>query len=125
MAEKMFTEDEAMHLVAREVAKQRMSDMERKISDNDTKTSIALAEIKTQIKQVINMIEKQSIEEDHTRKELKEEIERDFATKSDLKVVEVKLDGLVTKIAMVVGTLTAIGLVIKWIMEVAQATGKI
>ena len=125
MTEKMFTEDEAMHLVAREVAKQRMGDMEKKISDNDTKTSIALAEIKTQIKQVINMIEKQSIAEDRTLKELKEEIERDFATKADLKAVETKLDGLVGKIAMVVGTLTAIGLVIKWVMEVAQAAGKI
>jgi len=124
MAEKMFTEDEAMHMVAREVAKQRMSDMEKKISDNDTRTSIALAEIKTQIKHVINMIEKQTLEEDRTRKELKEEIEREFATKADLKIVETKLDGLVTKIAMVVGTLTAIGLVIKWFMEVANAAGK-
>lgn len=123
--EKTYTEDEAMHLVAREVAKQRMGDMEKKISDNDTKTSIALAEIKTQIKHVINMIEKQSLEEDRTRKELKEEIEKDFATKADLKAVETKLDGLIVKITMIVGTLTAIGMVAKWVIEMANAANKI
>lgn len=122
---RMFTEDEAMHLVAREVAKQRMGDMEKKISENDTKTSIALAEIKTQINQVILMFEKMTIDQSKERKELKEEIERDFATKADLKAVETKLDGLVIKITMIVGTLTAVGLVIKWAIEVGHAAGKL
>lgn len=117
----MLTEEEAAHLVAREVAKQRMGDMERKISENENKVTISLAELKQQINQVMLMIEKQNVEQGKSSKELKEEIEKEFASKLDLQRVENKLDGLLMKITVVVATVSTIGAAISWFLNVSKA----
>ncbi len=118
MPEKVFTEDEAMHLVAREVAKQRMSDMERKIAENDHKVTVALTELKQQIAQVIIMIDKQSLDNDKNDKELKGEIEKDFASKSDLIRLENKLDSLSKSIHTTIAVIAIVGAVIAWVLNV-------
>lgn len=116
----MMTETDAMHLVAREVAKQRMGDMERKINENDSKTSLALLEIKAQISQVITMIKEQTAKQEENRKEFKKEIEDEFASKIDLERLENKLDQMFLKITVTVGTLISVGLLIEWAVSVAN-----
>lgn len=118
MSEKMITETEAMHIAAREVAKQRMSDMERKIADNDHKTTVALTEIKQQISQVINMIDKQSAEQDKNDKELRSDIEKEFASKLDLQRIESKLDSLNKSIYIAIAVVIAVGAAITWAVNI-------
>lgn len=116
----MMSQDEAWHLVAREVAKQRMADMERKINENDSKTSIVLTDIKMQMAQVIEMIKQQTQKQEENKKELKKEIEKEFASKIELERLENKLDKLFLKITVTVGTLVAIGAVGSWILTAAN-----
>jgi hypothetical protein len=121
MSDKVFTEDEAMHLVAREVAKQRMSDMERKIDQNDHKTTVALTEIKQQISQVIVMIDKQSLEQEKSDQSLKVEIEKEFASKLDLQRLESKLDSLSTRIYVAISVIAAVGAAVTWAISTFKA----
>jgi len=125
MTERMFTEDEAMHLVAREVAKQRMSDMERKIADNDHKVTVALAKLEQQIGQVITMIDKQSLEQNKSVKDLREEIEKEFASKLDLQRVENKIDQLWVKIATSIVVVSIFSGVVGWIISTAINATKV
>lgn len=116
----MMSEADAMHLVAREVAKQRMSDMEKKINENDSKTALALLEIKAQIQQVITMIKEQTEKQEENRKEFKQEIEEEFASKIDLIRLENKLDKMFLKITVTVGTIVSGGLLVEWALSVAN-----
>lgn len=117
----MLTRDEAMHLVAREVAKQRMTDMERKIAENESKTSVALTKIELQVAQVITMIKEQNIKAIEDKKEFKKEIESEFASKIDLERLENKLDQLVLRITVTVGTIVSVGLLVGWLLSAASS----
>lgn len=122
MTEKTYTEDEAMHLVAREVAKQRMGDLERTVRDGETKTAVGLAELKTQIGHVILMIDKKSLEEDGIRKEFKKDIDKEFATKIDLQRLENKLDQMWLKITVSVAAIVGAGVFVSWLLGAANVT---
>ena len=98
-----YTASEMQHLVAREVMKHRMTDLEQNLArsaDNvDTmfgKVNIALAEIK----QGIAMSDAHLKE---CRDDLRKEVDRDFATKLELQILEGKVDKMWAKITVAVG----------------------
>jgi hypothetical protein len=122
MTEKTYTETEALHLVAREVAKQRMGDMEAKIAENDSKTATAMTELKLRIEGLHNLIEKQNLERVKTADSLREEIEKDFASKTDLMILQNKVDQLWLRISVSIGTVIAVGMVLQYIVFMADKT---
>lgn len=118
--EKKYSEEEAMHLVAREVAKQRMADLERNMKDGEGRLQSALAELKIQIANQTILIEKQStafnksitdfreeIDSEFIRQaaafqqaiaSIKEEIRKDFASKTDLHDLKAETEAKATAI---------------------------
>jgi superoxide dismutase len=111
--EKMYTESEMRHLAAREVAQQRMSDIERNINQSEDRTLNAIAEIKTQIATLTNLVREQSSNMEKSQDNLREEIKKDFATKaelqSDFETLNTKIDTQWSKLVLIVSTVTTIG----------------
>ena len=125
--EPKYTETEAQHLIAREVAKQRMSDMERMIGEGERRSVQSMAEIKIQIANLALLIKEQSVTMEKNSDLLKKEIEKDFATKlevndlsnrveSDFDKLNTKIDSLWGKLTLIVSTITAGGLVLQYFM---------
>ena len=124
MGDKVFTEDEAMHLVAREVAKQRMSDMERLIKENDTKTSIAVAEVKIKIDSIYALLQQHEQARAQGAKEIREEMASEFASKSEMKLlesnIENKLDKLWQRVTLPITGVIATGLVVQYMLGIVS-----
>jgi len=122
-----YSETDAQHLVAREVAKQRMGDMERAIEEGERRSVQSMAEIKIQIANLALLIKEQSVSMEKNSDLLKKEIEKDFATKlevndlsnrveSDFDKLNTKIDALWGKLTLIVSTITAGGLVLQYFM---------
>lgn len=125
--EPKYTETEAQHLIAREVAKQRMADMERMINEGERRSVTSMAELKVQIANLALLIKEQSVSMEKSSEMLKKEIEKDFATKlevndlsnrveSDFDKLNTKIDSLWGKLTLIVSTITAGGLVLQYFM---------
>lgn len=125
--EPKYTETEAQHLIAREVAKQRMADIERNISEMERRFISLLSELKVQLSNQTILIKEQSLSMEKTADSLKKEIEKDFATKlevndlsnkveSDFDKLNTKIDSLWGKLTLIVSTITAGGLVLQYFM---------
>ena len=116
MTEKMMSESDAMHLVAREVAKQRMSDMERSIKEGELRTVASFSELNSKIGVLTALVEKQSLHMEKATDNLREEIKKDFATKievhSDFEKLNTKIDHQWSKLVLVVSTVTLVGTII-------------
>jgi HEPN domain-containing protein len=81
--EKKYSEEEAMHLVAREVAKQRMADFERKMNEGESRFMAMMSEIKVQLQNQTLLIEKQTSSFDKSIKEFRDEIDDEFNRQQD------------------------------------------
>lgn len=81
--EKKYSEEEAMHLVAREVAKQRMADLERKMNEGESRFMAMMSEIKVQLQNQTLLIEKQTSSFDKSIKEFRDEIDDEFNRQQD------------------------------------------
>lgn len=125
--EPKYSETEAQHLIAREVAKQRMADIERNISDMERRFISLLSELKVQLSNQTILIKEQSLSMEKTAESIKKEIEKDFATKlevndlsnkveSDFDKLNTKIDSLWGKLTLIVSTITAGGLVLQYFM---------
>ena len=125
--EPKYTETEAQHLIAREVAKQRMADLERMITEGERRSVQSMAELKVQIANLALLIKEQSISMEKQTDTLKKEIEKDFATKlevnslsnrveSDFDKLNTKMDSMWTKLTIIVSTISAVGLVIQYFL---------
>ena len=117
----MYTEDEALHLIAREVAKQRMSDMERNLKESDNRAIIAFSKLEGQINALFALVEKQSASMEKATNGLREEIKKDFATKaeveSDFEKLNTKIDTQWSKLMLIVSTITAAGVVLQYLAK--------
>lgn len=122
MTDKTYSEDETMHLIAREVMKHRMEDLEKKLAAGELATAVGLAKIENHLGEVKIMIEKQSVKEDKSRGDLKKEIESDFASKTDFANLKKQIDDLVLKINWTIVLIIAAGGVIAWALSAANAT---
>lgn len=125
--EPKYTETEAQHLIAREVAKQRMADMERMINEGERRSVQSMAELKVQIANLALLIKEQSVAMEKNSDMLKKEIEKDFATKlevndlsnrveSDFDKLNTKIDSMWGKLTVIVSTISAVGLVIQYFL---------
>jgi hypothetical protein len=128
--EKLFTEDEMTHAVAREVAKQRMSDMERSLKEGELRTVSSFSELKSQISTLTNLVEKQSLHMEKATDNLREEIKKDFATKlevsSDFEKLNTKIETQWSKLVLIFATITAISTTVSvfapLLLKLAKAT---
>ena len=111
--EKTYTETEMQHLIAREVAKQRMGDMERMIEANKKETQIGFTKVEAQLTQVLTMIEKNNVDRSASFDALRREMKTDFATKSevenDFEKLNTKIDEQWKRISLVVGVISVVG----------------
>jgi hypothetical protein len=125
--EPKYTETEAQHLIAREVAKQRMSDIERMVNEGERRSVQSMAELKVQIANLALLIKEQSVAMEKNSDTLKKEIEKDFATKlevndlsnkveSDFDKLNTKIDSMWGKLTVIVSTISAVGLVIQYFL---------
>lgn len=110
MTDKTYTEDEMQHLLAREVAKQRMGDMQRMIDENKKETQIGFSKLEVQISQVLSMIEKNNTSRTESFESLRREMKTDFATKADVDAdfekLNTKIDTQWQKITLIVSTVS-------------------
>jgi hypothetical protein len=130
--DKTYSETEAQHLIAREVAKQRMGDIERNTAEMERRFISLLSELKAQIANQTILIKEQSISMEKNSENLKREIEKDFATKlevnglsnkvnSDFDKLNTKIDALWGKLTLIVSTITVAGLFVQYLITM---TGK-
>lgn len=100
-----YTGDEVRHLVAREVMKHRLEQMEG--SQLQIKEEIAKigTDITTSNKLLMHEISKLYDVIGKGQKDLRSEIERDFASKAELIKLEGKVDGLALKISIATGAI--------------------
>lgn len=109
--EKNYTIDDVNHMVAREVAKQRMSDIERNLQQTNDQVVKMWAKFDASFEAIKSAIENQ---EQNWRKE----IERDFATKMDLANLDAKVDKVWLKVSLPVATVVG---VVQWLVTVWPA----
>lgn len=118
---------DAMHLVAREVAKQRMGDMERSIKEGELRTVASFSALREQVTALTYLIEKQSLHMEKATDNLREEIKKDFATKievsSDFEKLNTKIDTQWSKLVLIVTTVSIIGVALQFILKFVHVGG--
>lgn len=121
MSDKMYTETEAQHLVAREVAKQRMGDMERMINEGEHRSVVSFAKLEAQINTLTNLVEKQSIAMEKDTNGLREEIKNDFATKvalkADFEKLNTKIDAQWAKLVTILRTISVVLVGLQFVLK--------
>lgn len=99
--EKLFTEEEVGHLVAREVAKQRMHDIERSIQTMKDDSLKMWAKFDAGFDSLQKAIENRDAD-------LRKEMERDFATKLDLEQLKGEVSRIWLKVSVPVATIVSL-----------------
>lgn len=118
---KSYNEEEFQHALAKETAKFQIVMLTKDVDVLKQQNGKDLTEIKLQMGQVIGMIKDQSLEQDKNKKEFKAEIEKDFASKADLKELQNEIKSLWLKITVTVSTIVGTGLVLGWILATANS----
>jgi hypothetical protein len=99
--EKSYTREEVDHLVAREVAKQRMNDLERSLSEVKSETLKMWAKFDASFGALQKVIEGRD-------QSLRDEIERDFATKLEVEQLKGEVSKVWLKVSIPVITVLTI-----------------
>jgi hypothetical protein len=99
--EKTYTEEEVNHLVAREVAKQRMADIERNVANVNDQVVKMWAKFDASFEALNKALENRD-------GELRREIERDFATKLEMEQLRSELSKVWLKVSIPVATLVIV-----------------
>jgi small-conductance mechanosensitive channel len=118
--ERLYSQKDLDLTVEREVTKQRLSDIERNVANSAQVSAGALQEIKTQIEQVISLIDKQTSEQEKYRNEMRDEIEKNFATKTELLVIQNSIDSFKLRITVTIAAIVGVGLFAAWIITTAN-----
>jgi hypothetical protein len=114
---KTYTEDDLNHMVAREVAKQRMDDMQRLLKEQEHATKNGFHDLKLQIQALSTQLGKASAD---MRIELRAEMERDFATKLVVADLKASIASMWTKISYAFVGVTAAGAVVQYFLFIAN-----
>jgi len=99
--ETVYSRDDVDHLVAREVAKQRMADLERQIGS----TNNVVVQMGADLKAQLNSLLQQLVEQRHT---LREEIEKEYATKMELFQLRSTVEKMWLKITMPISVVVVV-----------------
>jgi uncharacterized protein YPO0396 len=111
-----YSSDEVRHLVAREVMKHRLDQFETEQLQVKEEIRKIGAEISTSNKMLTHQVEKLHEVTAKGAKDLRSEIERDFASKAELIKLEGKVDGLALKISFGTGAIVlAIQVLMKFV----------
>lgn len=113
-----YTKDELDHVVAREVMKHRLDDLKSKLDDQSKMMNSSIINIENQLSEIYKLIKEQSTEVEKCRKELKEEIKHEYATRIELQELRADLRVLSTKI------ITAVSIIVTIIQFGFQYFGK-
>ena len=117
---KQYSQDEVNHIVARETAKNQMSDFKSNLSLMNQSNTQALADINAKITQIFSIMSDQNKEQREEREKLidglKKEIEKDFASKIDMLNISNRLDQLWIKISAAIITAITIGGFVGWLI---------
>ena len=97
-----YTYDEVQHIVARQVMQHRLTDLEGKISVNETNVASMFAKLEATVQTLFAQLEKQTFLVKECREDLKSEIDREYATKLELSKLEAKVDKMWAKITVAV-----------------------
>jgi hypothetical protein len=103
-----YTAEEVSHLVAREVAKQQLSDLKARLESQEQWMKDAVLTIESKLKEIIIMIQKSDDELDACKKSIKEEIRAEYATRLELQELRADIRVLSTKIITAVSVVTLI-----------------
>lgn len=126
---KQYTQDELDHIVARETAKNQLSDFKNNLALTNQANTQALADINAKINQIFSVMSEQNkeqrIEREKLIEDLRKEIEKDFASKIDMINISNRLDQLWIKISVAIMTTFAIGGLIGWVITTAISAKQI
>jgi hypothetical protein len=105
MDQKSYSQEEVDHMVAREVAKQRMSDLERNLENTNSQVVKMFAKFDVAFENLQRSIDSQDTK-------IRAEMERDFATKIEMttahNTLDKKIDSVWYKVSIPVGTLLVV-----------------
>lgn len=125
---KQYTQDEVNHIVARETAKNQLTDFKSHLALMNQSNTQALADINAKITQIFSIMSDQNKEQREEREKLieglKKEIEKDFASKIDMINISNRLDQLWIKISVAIMTTLFIGGLIGWLINTALSASK-
>ena len=97
-----YTYDEVQHIVARQVMQHRLTDLEGKISVNETNVASMFAKLEATVQTLLAQLEKQTFLVKECRDDFKSEIDREYATKLEVSKLEAKVDKMWAKITVAV-----------------------
>lgn len=92
----LYTESEVSHLVAREVMKLRMGDLETKLANNEKSLETMFAKVETSLENINRSLATLS-------KSIWDDVEKSFVSKTDHELLKAKVDGMWGKIIMLAG----------------------
>ena len=121
--------DEIQEIVDKELTKERQKTLSDKIKFTDDRITRYAGELKIWFERINDKIEESSVTSRQERRELREEIERDFITRPEFNLFKQdmmnKLNSVVNKIAWTVGTIVTIGVIISWTITLINGVQKI
>lgn len=97
-----YSSDEVQHIVAREVMKHRMGDLEVKLASVEASMTTLFSKLESSLAALSLQISKSSEMVKECREELRTEVDREFATKLELNRLESKVDKMWAKITVAV-----------------------
>jgi len=117
---KQYSQTELDHIVARETAKNQMSDFKNSLALTNQANTQALADINAKITQIFSIMSEQNkehkLEREKLIEDLRKEIDKDFASKIDMLNISNRLDQLWIKISVAIVTTFSIGSLIGWVI---------
>lgn len=97
-----YSGEEVEHIVAREVMKHRMGDLEGKLAAIEASMTALFSKLEASLAALSAQISKSSDMVKECREELRAEVDREFATKLELNRLEAKVDKMWAKITVAV-----------------------
>ena len=111
-----YTRDEVEHIVARRVMAHRLDDLERTIAQQAQIAEKLAGQFDEAVSKLEKLIVRRNDDIRTYRDELRREIHEEFATRTELQVLESKVDGLVPRLLLGVGMIMGVGMVASMIL---------